>query len=76
LVFEDFEIIKKLGEGNFTEVFKVMHKMLPGQYFALKICSIQKVQSMRRETDILLEKHSLNKLSDKWKNSMPCVYLY
>jgi hypothetical protein len=40
LLFEDFEVIKKLGEGNFTEVFKVMHKMLPGKYFALKICSI------------------------------------
>ena len=32
---EDFETIKKLGEGNFTEIYKVLHK---GVYFALKVC--------------------------------------
>lgn len=26
LSVDDFEVIKKLGEGNFTEVFKVIHK--------------------------------------------------
>ena len=29
LKFEDFEVIKKLGDGNFTEVFKVSYKLFP-----------------------------------------------
>ena len=62
LKYEDFEVIKKLGDGNFTEVFKVSYKLFPSKYFALKVCSLSKVKSLRKETDILLEKHSLNKL--------------
>jgi serine/threonine protein kinase len=73
---EDFEVIKKLGEGNFTEVYKVQHRLFPQQYFALKICKLQKVQSMRRETDIILEKHSLNRLKEAYPEEMPCVELY
>lgn len=76
LDFEDFEIIKKLGEGNFTEVYKVMHKRLPDKYFALKTCCMQKVSSLRREPDIILEKHSLNKIYAAFKDDMPCVKLY
>lgn len=30
LQVEDFEIIKSLGEGNFTEVFKVEHRKFLG----------------------------------------------
>jgi hypothetical protein len=37
---DDFEVIKKLGDGNFTEVFKVTHKKYPSNYLALKICTI------------------------------------
>ena len=37
---DDFEVIKKLGDGNFTEVFKVEYKNHSGIYFALKICSV------------------------------------
>jgi serine/threonine protein kinase len=39
----------------------------------MKICEIQKVQSMRRENDILLEKHSLNKIKEKYSKEMPSV---
>jgi hypothetical protein len=31
---------------------------------------------MRRETDIILEKHSLNKLKETYADDMPCVKLY
>ena len=68
-------MIKKLGDGNFTEVFKVIHKLFPTKYFALKVCSLSKVKSLRKETDILLEKHSLNKLQKAYADSMPCVRL-
>lgn len=59
---DDFEVIKKLGDGNFTEIFKVEYKGNTGVYFALKICSLQKVKSLRKETDIIMEKHALNKI--------------
>lgn len=38
------------------------HHKFPSRYYALKICEITKVQNMRRETDILMEKHALNKV--------------
>lgn len=41
---DDFEVIRSIGQGNFTEVFQVEHKKYPGKYFALKICSMLKVQ--------------------------------
>jgi len=69
-------VIKKLGEGNFSEVYKVTHKAIPTMFFALKICKLSEVQSLRRETDIILEKHSLIKLRDFYKNNdLPCVKL-
>ena len=66
----DFEVIKKLGDGNFTEVFKVIHAKFPNVYFALKVSSVQRVTSLRRETDILLEKHSLNKIYETYAASL------
>jgi len=62
LKFEEFEIIRVIGEGNFSKIFMVEHKKFPGKHFGLKVVSISRVKSLRRETDILLEKHSLNKI--------------
>ena len=77
LKYDHFETFKKLGDGNFTKVFQVEHIRFPKHFFALKICEIKKVQSMNRETDILLEKHSLNKIKDKYGDDeeMPTVKL-
>lgn len=66
LKIEDFEVIKKLGDGNFTEIFKVEYKGNTGAFFALKICSMQKVRSLRKETDIIMEKHALNKIKEAY----------
>ena len=66
LSYDHFESIKKLGDGNFTKVFQVYHKQFPHKYYALKICEIMKVQNMRRETDVLLEKHALNKVKENY----------
>jgi len=71
---EDFEIIKKIGEGNFTQIYQVEHKKSKRQY-ALKVCSCRKVASIRKETDILMEKHALNKLKEKYQDNLPCVKL-
>jgi serine/threonine protein kinase len=41
LCYDNFETIKKLGDGNFTKVFQVLHKKYPeGNYYALKISEI------------------------------------
>ena len=69
-------MIKKLGDGNFTEIYKVEYKGNTGAYFALKICSMQKVQSKRKETDIIMEKHALNKVKQAYPDQpLPTVRL-
>lgn len=76
LKIEDFEVIKKLGDGNFTEVHKVEYLGNSGAFFALKICSMQKVRSLRKETDIIMEKHALNKIKETYAGEeLPCVRL-
>jgi hypothetical protein len=45
----------------------------------MKVCNGQKVHSLRKETDILMEKNALNKLGMKYEElgdeEMPCVKL-
>ena len=38
-------------------------------YFALKVCGMENVKSKRKETDIIMEKHALNKIKDNFPNS-------
>jgi len=47
------------------------------KFYAAKVCSISKVSSMNRAPDILMEKHSLNKLWEAYGESdhVPCVKL-
>jgi len=66
LKYDDFEVIKLMGEGNFTKVYKVFHKKFPDKYYALKVCDQSKVKKLRKELDILMEKHSLNKVYDHY----------
>ena len=40
LKFDDFDVIKNLGDGNFTKVFQVEHKKYPSHFYALKVCEI------------------------------------
>ena len=58
-----------LGEGNFTEVFQVMYQSNEQVYFALKVCGRDNVKSKRKETDIIMEKHALNKIKEKLPNT-------
>ncbi|CDW71361.1 agc pdk1 protein kinase [Stylonychia lemnae] len=77
----DFEVIKQIGTGNFTNIYKVLHKKYPENYYALKVCDSQKVSNLRKETDILMEKHALNKILLDCKDKgikdedLPCVKL-
>lgn len=56
-------------------MFQVCHKTFPNYYFALKIAEVAKVMNMKREADIFMEKHTLNKLSDKYGVNSPSVKL-
>jgi len=61
--FSDFEVVKQIGEGNFTVIKKVEHKRT-SKIFALKIIDKVKVTRLHKEGDVLAEKHSLMKLED------------
>ena len=37
---DDFEIFKKLGDGNFTKIYQVYLQKYPNTYYALKECQI------------------------------------
>jgi hypothetical protein len=43
ITYNDFEIIRKVGDGNFTQIFQVEWKRYSGlqRYYALKVCSMQ-----------------------------------
>ncbi len=62
LSLSDFEIIRQIGEGNFTVIKKVEHKST-GKVFALKLVDRVKMTRMHKEGDVLAEKHNLLKLS-------------
>jgi len=63
LKFSDFEVIKRIGEGNFTSISKVEH-IKTGKLFALKIIDRVKMSKLHKEGDVLAEKHSLIKLKE------------
>ena len=46
-----------------------MYKGNDKVYLALKICSMQNVASKRKETDIIMEKHALNKIKENLGNT-------
>ena len=63
-----------MGEGNFTQVNQVLYKGV--KMYAVKVCSMAKVKNLRKETDILMEKHALNKLRERYgEKEMPNVKL-
>ena len=71
LKFTDFDVIKQVGEGNFTRIYQVEYRK---KNYALKVCDLAKVSNLRKETDILMEKHALNKIKTVYAD-MPCVKL-
>ena len=61
---DDFERIRQAGTGNFTEIWLVKSREDESKQYALKIVEKQKVTRLRKQNDILMEKHCLNKLKD------------
>ena len=60
---DDFEVIKEIGEGNFSKIILVEYKKTEKKY-AMKIINKPKVKSMRKELDVLHEKLTLYRIFD------------
>ena len=60
--FDDFEVIREIGEGNFSKILLVEHIKFKRTY-AMKIIEKQKLKSVRKEHEILNEKKALNKMT-------------
>lgn len=62
-MFDRLLRIKLIGEGNFSEIFLVKDPVDDKEY-ALKVIEKGKLSRMRKEKDVLMEKHCLIKLKD------------
>ena len=56
-----FGKMEHIGSGNFSVIFKTTSKK-DGKQYAIKQVEKAKVQRMRKEADVFMEKHCLNKL--------------
>ena len=59
----DFQLLEYVGFGNFSEILHVEETRTRKQ-FALKKINKQKANQLRKQADVLMEKHALGRLSD------------
>ena len=57
----DFEIVKKLGEGQFGQVFLVKNKKACGELYAVKCLSKKAVRQEQMENSVIEQKNILQK---------------
>ena len=60
---DDFEFLELLGVGNFSEIIHVKERRT-GKEFALKKLEKAKVNQMRKQADVMMEKHALTRLKE------------
>ena len=56
----DYEVLEEIGTGNFTSIHKALEKKT-GRFLAMKIAEKRKLVKKHKESDLLVEKHCLNK---------------
>lgn len=59
----DFSLLEYMGFGNFSEILHV-EEIRTRKQFALKKLNKQRVSQLRKQADVLMEKHALSRLSD------------
>ena len=60
--FERFRDIKKVGQGNFSDIFSAV-EIATNKPYAIKRINKMRLKHIRKEDDIMMEKHCLRKLS-------------
>lgn len=58
---DEYLTLHQIGWGNFSDVFLVEHKQSKKPY-CLKVFEKNKIERMRKEGDVLIEKHVMKKL--------------
>ena len=59
---DDYIIMMRIGQGNFSEVFLV-ENIKTKYLFAMKQFSKRRVEQLRKQEDVLMEKHVMNKIT-------------
>ena len=59
----DYITLMQIGQGNFSEVFLVEHKTTKILY-TLKMFTKLRVEQVKRQEDVLMEKHVMNKVPE------------
>eukprot|EP00397_Hematodinium_sp_SG-2012_P037515 GEMP01040668.1.p1 GENE.GEMP01040668.1~~GEMP01040668.1.p1 ORF type:complete len:406 (+),score=89.34 GEMP01040668.1:362-1579(+) len=59
---DDFDIGEELGVGNFTNIYLVTHEET-NEEFALKCIDSIKVNHLKKQNDVVMERHVLSRLS-------------
>ncbi len=57
----EFHKVQHIGTGNFTTIFRGVSKV-DGKTYAIKQAEKDKLQRMRKEADLFMEKHCLSRL--------------
>ena len=58
---DDYVTLTQIGWGNFSDLFLVEHKITK-ELFCLKVFEKNKVERLRKEGDVLMEKHVMGKV--------------
>lgn len=58
---DHFKELRKIGEGNFSDIYSAI-SLFDKKTYAIKIINKAKLKRMRKEADILMEKHCLKLL--------------
>jgi serine/threonine protein kinase len=60
---DDYVTLMLIGQGNFSELYLVEHKTTKILY-TMKMFTKMRVEQLRRQEDVLMEKHVMNKVPE------------
>ncbi len=59
---DEYVTMMQIGQGNFSELYLVEHKDTKVLY-AMKMFTKQRIEQLKKQEDVLMEKHVMNKIS-------------